>query len=446
MGQIVYPPGPTEKIPGRLLLKFRRDPVEMLMKMARQYGDIAHFRLGFVHSYMLNRPEYIKDVLIVHNQDVIKSRGLQMAKSVLGEGLLTSEGEFHDHQRRLIRPAFHHEQIVTYTKIMTSYAARYREKWQDGEILDIHKEMMKLTMAIVAKALFNADVESEADVIGETVGTFLEFFSRVTNPLAPLLERLPLPSNKRFQRAKERLDSTIYRIIDERSKSGEDPGDLLSMLLHARDESSNSMTDQQLRDEIVTLFLAGHETTANALTWTWYLLSQHLEVESKLHAELESVLGDRLPAAEHVSRLSYTAKVLTESMRLYPPAWVVTRQILKDIQLGAYVIPAKSVVFMSQYVMHHNPRYYAEPEHFNPERWTPEMKTSLPRFAYFPFGGGQRSCIGEPFAWIEGLLLIATIAQEWRMRLVPDHPVALLPRITLRPKYGMRMHLANRRD
>jgi cytochrome P450 len=261
-----------------------------------------------------------------------------------------------------------------------------------------------------------------------------------------LLEMLPLPSNFRFARARARLDETIYRIINVRRATGEDRGDLLSMLLLATDTEGDGtgMSDRQLRDEAMTIFLAGHETTANALTWTWYLLSQHTEVEARLHEEIDAVLQGRLPTAEDFPRLRYTEMVLAESMRLYPPAWAIGRRALADYRIGEYTIPARAIVLMSPYVMHRNPRYYPEPFRFDPERWTAEAREARPKFAYFPFGGGPRVCIGEGFAWMEGVLLIATIAQQWRMRLAPDQKVAPQPMITLRAKNGIRMQMEKR--
>jgi cytochrome P450 len=414
--------------------------------MAREHGDIAYFKMGPQNVYFLNHPDLIKDVLVTHNQNFIKGRALQRSKRLLGEGLLTSEGEFHRRQRRLVQPAFHKQRIASYGAMMTEYAERVSARWSDGETLDMSQEMMRLTLGIVGKTLFDADVESEAQEIGEALNTVMELFNAMLLPFSEVLEKLPLPQNRRFQAAKNRLDETIYRMIDERRKSGEDRGDLLSMLLLAQDEEGDGkgMTDEQVRDESLTIFLAGHETTANGMTWTWYLLSQHPEVEAKLHEELDRVLeGKRPPTFADVPSLRYVEMVFAESMRLYPPAWAVGRLTLNDYEAGGYVIPRGSLVLLSQYVMHRDERYYSDPTHFDPERWTPEARESRPTYSYFPFGGGPRRCIGEGFAWMEGILLIATLAREWRMRLVPDHPVEPRPVITLRPKYGMRMTLSN---
>ncbi|MCI0527418.1 MAG: cytochrome P450, partial [Nitrospira sp.] len=372
MKTIDYPPGPKRRLPGSLLLKFRRNPVKFLLNMARDYGDIAHFQLGSYHLFLLNHPDYIKDVLVTHYRNFAKSRALEMAKRLLGEGLLTSEGDFHLRQRRLAQPAFHRQRITAYGEVMTRYGVQIREQWQDGATLDIAQEMMRLTLSIVGKTLFAADVESEAGEIGEALTVAVNMFSRVTVPFAELLEKLPLPSNRRFWKARERLDTTICRMIQEHRTKGVDQGDLLSMLLLAQDAEGDggSMTDMQLRDEAMTLFLAGHETTANALTWTWYLLSQNPDIEAKLHTELDAVLGGRLPTVEDLPQLQYTEQVFKESMRLYPPAWAMGRRVLQDYEIDSYIIPANSIVIMSQYIMHHDSRYYPNPYVFDPQRWT----------------------------------------------------------------------------
>jgi len=440
MQTVTDPPSSTGKPFVGHLIDFRRDPLTFLDGLAKR-GDVVRFKMGPQQIYLLNHPDYIRDVLVTNNRNFVKSRGLEMAKKFLGESLLTSEGEFHRRQRRLAQPAFHRQRINAYAEVMTEYAVKTRRRWRADETLDISQEMMRLTLGIVGKTLFDADVESEASEIGAALTQVMQLFERITNPLAALLDKLPLPSNLRWLKAKQRLDTTIYRIINEHRASGVDRGDLLSMLLMAQDEEGDggSMTDAQLRDEAMTLFVAGHETTANALTWTWYLLSQHPDVEAKLHEEIDAVLNGKVPAANDVAKLRYTEMVLAESMRLYPPAWTMGRRALTDYQVGGFVIPANSIVLMSPWVMHHDARFFPEPFEFDPERWTSEARESRPKFSYFPFGGGPRVCIGEQFAWMEGVLLIATIAQRWKMRLAPGQVVEPKPMITLRPKYGMRM-------
>ncbi|PYP82936.1 MAG: cytochrome P450 [Blastocatellia bacterium AA13] len=441
-----YPPGPKRKLPGGFLLSVAGDPLSFLMEQAREYGDLVYFKLGREQVYFINHPDYIRDVLVTHSRNFTKSRGLEMAKRFLGEGLLTSEGEFHRRQRRLVQPAFHRQRINAYATVMAEYARRMSERWVDGAAVDISKEMMRLTLAIVGKTLFNADVESEAAEVGQALTAILHLFSRMFLPFSALLQKLPLPANIRFKKSADRLDAIVYRMIEEHRASGEDRGDLLSMLLMAQDEEEGGarMTDKQVRDEAMTLFIAGHETTANALTWTWYLLSRNPQAEAEFHREIDEVLGGRLPSAEDVQRLPYTEMVLSESMRLYPPAWALGRRAIDEYELGGYKVPPRSIIFMSPYVMHHHERYYPDPFKFDPMRWTAEAREARPRFSYFPFGGGPRVCIGESFAWMEGILVLATIARDWRMRIASGHKVEPQPIVTLRPKYGMRMVLEKR--
>ncbi len=326
---------------------------------------------------------------------------------------------------------------------MVACAAVARERWKDGETFDVAHEMMRLTMAIVSKTLFSVDIGGEADEIGEALTEVFEMFKTLLLPFSQYLEKIPmLPSVRKFRRAQKRLDETIYRLIAERRASGEDKGDLLSMLLDAQEDGSG-MSDKQVRDEALTLFVAGHETTATALTWSWYLLSQNPEVEAKLHEEVERTLAGRLPTFEDLEKLKYTEAVFAETLRLYPPAWAIGRRALQDYEVGGVPIRKGQILLMSPYVVHRDPRWFAEPLKFRPERWTPEqsveIKQERPKFSYFPFGGGARVCIGERFAWAEGVLLLATIAQKWKLRLAPGHKVETHATITLRAKYGMKM-------
>ena len=477
---IKYPPGPHSILPHKLLRKFIHNPIKTLMDIAYTYGEIAHFKFGRQqHVYLINNPHYIEDILIRNYKNFIKSRGLQVSKRLLGEGLVTSEGEYHDRQRKIIQPAFHPNHIKRYGDIMTTYAVNMCQRWKDGITLDIHKEMINVTSAIISKAVLGSDIKSEeeGDQVGDAFLTCSKYFNRLLMPFGELIEKIPiLPINKDFQAAKNKLDSIVYSMIkehrDNESKgvSSSQGGDLLYTLLQAQDAEAaiGRMTDSQLRDEVMTIFLAGHETTANALTWTFYLLSQNPIVEAKLYEELCSVLGNegndkdsnsssstsrskrrrriRIPTIEDIPKLEYTEKVFRESMRLYPPAWTIGRQAINDYKVDKYVIPAGSIILMSQYVMHRNPLYYSDPDLFYPDRWTKEAKSQLPRFSYFPFGGGIRGCVGEPFAWMEGVLLIATVCQQWKMHHDDtDHnKVELKPLITLRPKHGMRMKLEHR--
>jgi len=441
-----YPAGPTARYPFQFLVEVARNPLAMMIAMQRDYGDIAYYKIGPQHLFLFNHPDLIRDVLVTNQKNFHKSRGLERAKRLLGNGLLTSEDEFHLRQRRLAQPAFHRQRITAYATTMVDFADRTRSSWTDGRTVDMHIEMMRLTLGIVAKTLFDADVDSEAAEIGNAMTQAFESFNYAMLPFTEYLEKLPLPAVRRFNAARDRLDKTIFRLIGERRASGEDRGDLLSMLLLAQDTEGDGtgMSDAQLRDEALTIFLAGHETTANALTWTWYLLSQNPEAEARLHAELSSALGGRRPTFDDLPNLPYTRMVLSESMRLYPPAWAIGRRALKSFLAREYEIPAGSVVLMSQYIMHRDERFFPDPERFDPERWTAEAQAQRPKFSYFPFGGGARVCIGEQFAWMEGILLLATIAQQWQMRLVPGHPVDLQPLITLRPRHGMKMTLSSR--
>ena len=433
-------PGPKNFPLVGQLPAFRRRPLAFLQKMVREYGDIAYFRLGPQHAFLLSHPEHIREVLVTRQSNFTKSRALQRARLLLGEGLLTAEGQFHLRQRRLAQPAFHRERLAGYAAVMSRCARKTRDRWQDGATLEVSDEMMRLTMAVVGRTLFSADVEAGAREIGEAMTAVLEMFNMLLLPFSEYLEKLPLPSNRRFERARETLDGIIYGMIRERRAQGEDRGDLLSMLLLAQDEEGGGgMTDQQVRDESLTLFLAGHETTANALTWTWYLLSQNPECEAKLHAELDRVLEGRPPGFHDLPGLTYTEMVVAEAMRLYPPAWAIGRKAIEAFEIGGLELPAGSICILSPYVTQRDPRWFAEPDRFDPERWTAEAREARPKFSYFPFGGGARVCIGERFAWMEGVLLLATLAQKWRLRLVEGHRVEAKPLITLRTRYGMRM-------
>jgi cytochrome P450 len=425
------------------LPSFRRNPVKFLTRMAATYGDMAYYKLGPLDAYFFNHPDFVRDILVTRQGNFVKSRMLQRARVLLGEGLLTSEGQFHLRQRRMVQPAFHRDRLAGYAAIMSEYAARKREQWRAGETLDVADEMMRLTLAVVGKTLFSADVESEAGEIGSALTSVLKMFDMLMLPFSEYFEKLPFPAIKRFEKGRDTLDRIIYRMIAERRASGEDKGDLLSMLLMSQDEEATdadrTMSDKQVRDEALTLFLAGHETTANALTWTWYLLSQNPGCEARLHQEIDEVLNGRTPGFDDFPNLRYTEMVVAESMRLYPPAWGVGRMAIENFEIGGIEVPAKSICILSPYVMHRTPAYYPDPERFDPERWTPEARQARPKFSYFPFGGGARVCIGERFAWLEGVLILATLAQKWKLRLVPGHPVEILPLITLRTKHGMKM-------
>lgn len=422
-----------------VLNDFRKAAPQFLLKVAREHGEIAQLRLGNQTVYSITNPEWIKDIFVTHQSNFIKSRMLERAKVLLGEGLLTSEGEMHKRQRRLSQPAFHRDRLAGYGSAMVDCALHTRDSWKSGAALDISREMNHLTLAIVARTLFSADVSAEADDIRSALGDVLGLFDMVLSPFSEIFEKLPLPSVRRFERARDRLDKTIYRIIAERRAGEKDTGDLLSMLLLAQTDEDGRMNDKQVRDEALTLFLAGHETTANALSWTWYLLSQNPEIEARFHAEIDRVLAGRTPTFDDLPNLKFIEMVLAEAIRLYPPAWSVGRRNLTEYRVGDYVIPPRTVILMSPYVVHRDPRWFPEPDRFLPDRFLPEAVAARPKFSYFPFGGGARVCIGERFAWMEGVLLLAVLGQKWRLRLAPDARVETKALITLRPKYGMPM-------
>ncbi len=437
-GVITRPPGPKNPPIVGNLHAFRSDPLGFLGNAAREHGDLVYFKVVRQHMYLVNHPDYVREILVANQGNFIKSRALQRAKILLGEGLLTSEGQHHLRQRRLVQPAFHRERLAGYAAAMSECAVRWRDRWSAGSALDISTEMPHLTLSVVAKTLFSADVQSEASEIGAAMTSVLQMFRFLLLPFSEYLDKLPLPSTRRFQKARARLDETIYGLIRERRNSGQDTGDLLSMLLLAQDEG-DEMSDEQVRDEALTLFLAGHETTANALTWTWYLLSQHPDVERRLHEEIDAVLAGRAPELADVPQLRYAEMILSEALRLYPPAWAIGRMAKAEFSLGGVEIPAKSICILSPYLVQRDARWFPDPEKFDPERWTPEAREARPKFAYFPFGGGARVCIGERFAWMEGVIVMAAIAQRWRLRLEPGQRVEPLPLITLRVKNGLRM-------
>ncbi|MGH7891961.1 MAG: cytochrome P450, partial [Thermodesulfobacteriota bacterium] len=349
-------------------------------------------------------------------------------------------------QRRIIQPVFHYKRIKSYGEVMAEYGSRTGVGWKNGDTVDIHVEMTKLTLAVVSKTLFDADVESESDEIVKSLTDIVNLFPRFVFPFSEILDYLPLPGNKRGLLAVSRLDNVIYRLIEERRRDAGQKDDLLSMLLEARDEEGDGrgMSDRQVRDEAITLFLAGQETMANSLTWTWYLLSQNPGAEKKLHEEIDTVLGGRLPSVDDLGKLPYTHRVFKEALRLYPAAWTLARRAIEDYRVGGYTVPAGADIYMSQFVIHRDGRFYPDPLKYDPDRWGAEEDSRLPKFTYFPFGGGPRRCIGEPFAWMEGVLLIAAIASRWKMGLAPGHRVVPDPLITIRPKYGMKMIVEKR--
>lgn len=431
-------PGPRPWFPAASFLAFRRDPLTFFTDTARTYGDIAHFSFGPQEIYLISRPEWIEDILVNSAKKFHKGIALQRAKRLLGEGLLTSEGQMHLRQRRTIQPLFHRQQVTRFAETMVRHALRWRDQIEEGATLDVTAEMGALTLAIVGDTLFSSDVAGDTDEVRDALTDAVQSFAYAILPGIELIEKLPLPIFIRVRKARERLDRVILRVIaDHRAHPSAAP-DLVGMLLAARDpENPNApgMSDQQIRDEAMTIFLAGHETTANAMAWTWHLLADAPEVEGRLHAEIDRVLDGRVASAEDVPKLEYTRAVVSESMRLYPPAWTMGRRAMETHAIGGFQIEKDALVLMSQWVVHRDPRWWPDADAFKPDRWLSGSRLTdaggRPKYAYFPFGGGSRVCIGESFAWTEAILLLATIAQRWTF--TPLSVPKLEPRITLRP-------------
>lgn len=440
------PPGPRGQWLLGSLVDYTRDPFGFLLRCAREYGDVV--RLTFLQHpiYVIYHPDAIEQVLVREHHRVIKAVEYRRELDFLGNGLLVSEGAFWLRQRRLAQPAFHRTRIDAYGTVIVDAAEGLHARWRDGDTLDLHHAMMGLTLEIVAKTLFAADIGTTAEAIGAALDTIMQHAADTEQHLWKqfIPRALPTPSKRRRTRAIARLDTIIYDLIRDRRASGTDAGDLLSMLMAAQDDDDTHLTDQQLRDEALTLLLAGHETTALTLAWAWYLLAQHPTVEMNLHAEVDAVLGERAPTTADLPRLGYTTQIVKETMRLYPPAWSIGRQTVEAVEIGGYTIPAGAQVYMVQYVTQRDARFFPDPDAFNPDRWADAVERQVPRFAYFPFGGGPRLCIGANFAMLEAVLLLATIAQRWRFTLAPDQHVTLLPSITLRPKDGIRMVVSQR--
>lgn len=425
------------------IFRLRRDPLGFIGEAGRRGVDIRVIQLGFSRVYQVNHPDLIRDVLVTHDWNFEKGRGLKAAKPFLGNGLLTSEGELHRRQRRMVQPAFHSARLAAYAQTMVACAAATGSQWQQSEAaggptagapVAIDQEMMRLTLQIVGQTLFSVDLQQDADGVRESLGRAQKQFRGLTNPLALMFAPLRKWSQRRAAEARKELEVVLRRILEQHRAEPERYDDMLSMLMATQDDSAAGyMSEELLLDETLTLFLAGHETTSNALTWTWYLLAQHPEQAERLHAELDEVLAGRLPTLEDIAKLPVTGGIFRESLRLYPPAWMIARTAVTRYRLGEVEVPAGSLLMMSPYAMHRNPRYWEAAETFRPERWS-EDAGARPKFAFFPFGAGTRNCIGEQFAMMEGVLLLATLAQQWRLKLVPGQTVEPFPKVTLRPK------------
>ena len=457
-GRYVLPPGLRMNLPFYLFRKFFKpgNPI-LLFEHMRRYGRAAHYRILMHDVVLFHDPADIREVLIDKAAAFGKDRTQKRMKILLGEGLITSDGEAHKRGRRIAAPAFHRQRIQRYAGQIVELAEGVARDWEAGAPMDIAKEMMRLALQITARTLFDTEVTAEIHVINDEVNVVMDLYNYLVGlPRAELLLNSPLPVMRRFRHAKSRLDKVVDGMIRARraelaaSGNEDQRTDLLSMLLAARDEQDDpraikehaggaGLSAEELRDQVLTLFLAGYETVANALAWTWLLLGQNPAAEARMHEELDAVLAGRLPTLEDLPRLAYTSMVLAESMRLYPPAWAMGREALEDVAIGPYRLRKGTMVFFSQYIIQRDPRWFPHPERFQPERFTPEAKGERPRFAYFPFGGGGRQCIGESFATMEAILALATIAQRWRLALVPGQKIELQPKITLRPKNGIRV-------
>jgi cytochrome P450 len=413
-----------------------------LVKIRDEHGPVVNFRSFRTNVFFLTEPSLVEEVLVTKGAAFKKGRGTDRLSLLLGRGLLTSEPPQHLRHRRLIQPAFHRKRIEGYAQIVVDETARRVAAWREGETLDIDGESNRLALDIVSKALFGSDLSGDVDAIGFSLGAAIQAFPKIVAPLAELVDWLPLPSRVKLGRARRRLDEVVYRMIREHRAGGGDPNDLLSMLLETQDEGGAGLTDAQIRDEALTILVAGHETTANAIAWAFYLLQRHPEVEHRLHEHLAAVLGERTAVAADVPSLDYARAVFAETMRLYPPAWITGRFALEAVDIGPLHLNRGDIVLVSQYVSHRDARYFPDPERFAPERWT--AGTPPPKFAYFPFGGGRRLCIGEPFAWMEGILAIATIAQRVSLRLVDEADVEPEALVTLRPRGAIRARVERR--
>jgi cytochrome P450 len=421
------------------------NPIRHFQNLAAKYGDIAHYKVACSHIVFINNPEYIREILIVQSSNFVKERTQRRSKLLLGEGMITVDGAAHRKQRQVAQPAFHRQQVPSFAEAIVRRAAKLRDQWGPGDERDIYQDMMRLTLGTVGETLFRTELGEDVERLNAGVGDIMDVYhSMVLLPGVKYLIHVPFTPLHKFLKARNRLDVTIERMIAEHRRSGasSESSDLLDMMLAAQEQMGWS--EQDLRDQVVTVFLAGYETMAIALTWTWYLLSENPEARERMYAETDAVLGGRLPTYDDLPRLKYTEMVLAESMRLYPPAWAMGREALEDFDLGPYRMPKGTTVLMSQFVTHRDARYFPDPLRFDPERHTPEAKAKRARFSYFPFGMGPRQCIGEAFAWMEGVLVLATFAQRWKMNLVPGHRVQPEPLFTLRPKYGMKMKIEPR--
>jgi cytochrome P450 len=422
-----------------------RDVLGFFTQCARQHGDVVSFRLAAWPAMLLNRPDLVEYVLVKNHQNFIKHRFFwRHVEAIFGQGLLTSEGKFWHQQRRLAAPAFAASRVNRYGDSMVQHTERMLQHWQPGQVLNVHQEAMALTLQIAAKTLFDAETRQDVAEVSRAIDEVMEQISvRFRRPFW-IPDALPLPGNLRYRRGVRRMDQLVARIIAERQNKLDDRGDLLSQLMLARNEAGQAMSARQIRDEVITMLLAGHETTALTLSWTWYLLGLHPAVDVQLAEEVHTVLRGRSPTFDDVPRLRFTEQVVSEALRLYPPAYAIGRQALTDCEIGGYHVPAGTTVYVSPWVMHRDPRWFDDPQAFRPERWAGSLAKELPRFAYMPFGGGARICIGNRFAMMEAVLILATVARQFRLERQSGRPVEPKPSITLRPGGGVWVRLVSR--
>ena len=439
------PKGPSGKLFFGNLPDMGKDALGFFRRAAG-YGDVVGLQLGSWPACLINRPDLIEEVLVKQARNFIKHRFFwRHVTAIFGHGLVTNEGESWRRQRRLAQPAFHRNRVDAYGSVMVDYAERMLDEWKDGEVRDLHRDMMRLTMEIVTRTLFGVELDdATSDEIADRFDAAVEVIAtRFRRPFR-IPDAIPIPSNLRYRKSVERLDALVYRFIDEcRNRKGE-RDDLLALLMDSRDEDGSSMSDEQLRDEAITIFLAGHETTAITLTWALILIAQHPDVERTLLEEIESVLGPNSPRVEDIQRLPFTTHVVNEAMRLFPPAYVIGREALADCEVGGFSIPAGTTVFMSQWTMHRDGRYFDSPEQFRPQRWEGDFAKKLPKFAFFPFGGGPRVCIGASFAMMEATMLLSAIVQRFHLELLEEQDLTPFPSITLRPRGAVRVRLTRR--
>jgi cytochrome P450 len=431
------PPGPRGRWLSGNIRDFVDRRLDFFTELSREYGDVVAFRLGPRRVWLVNGPELIEQVLVTDNKNFIKHFGARMYRPLLGNGLLLSEGDFWLRQRRLSQPAFLKNRVTGYAPAIVALTERMLESWSEGAGIDVQEEMSRLTSGVAVRTFFGAEDVKDRDAFNRALDEVMDLIGLRFRRLVQWPEWLPLANHRRLRRALKHLDAIVDGFIQQGREGKTPPDNLLARLLHARDEDGSRMTDRQLRDEAMTLFLAGHETTALTLAWTWFLLAQNPEAEAKLAAEWTRVLGGRPPTAGDLPNLTYTEHVILESMRLYPPAYLIGREAIATTELGGYRLPRGTTVFLSQWVTHRDPRFFDEPERFRPERWGEERIKALPKFAYYPFGGGPRLCIGSHFAMAEAALILATIGQRFHFTLEPAPAVGLKPMITLRPDPGV---------